>query len=30
VGAAIVQSDAATGGLHRQPNHEELIVVLDG
>jgi quercetin dioxygenase-like cupin family protein len=30
MGAAIVRSEAGDGGLHRQPDHEELLVVLDG
>jgi quercetin dioxygenase-like cupin family protein len=30
VGAAIVRSGGADGGLHRQPNHEELLVVIEG
>ena len=29
-GAAIVRSSGADGGLHRQPNHEELLVVIEG
>jgi len=29
-GAAIVRSSSADGGLHRQPNHEELLVVIEG
>lgn len=29
-GAAIVRSSDAEGGLHRQPNHEELLVVIEG
>ncbi len=30
VGAAIVRSGGADSGLHRQPNHGELLVVIDG
>lgn len=29
-GAAVVRSSHADGGLHRQPNHEELLVVIEG
>src|SRR5262249_2617542 len=28
--AAVVRASPITGGLHRQPNHEELVIVLDG
>lgn len=30
VGAAVVRSGSADGGLHRQPDHEELLVVIEG
>jgi quercetin dioxygenase-like cupin family protein len=30
MGAAVVRSEAGDGGLHRQPDHEELLFVLDG
>lgn len=29
-GAAIVRLGGAEGGLHRQPNHEELLIVIEG
>ena len=29
-GAAVVRLGGAEGGLHRQPNHEELLVVIEG